>query len=171
MTKAGRRRLKIFIYFMLTFMLFIFQTTKGFRITLFGASPDYIVMLIPAVALFEGPYLAGVLGFFSGILLSTSSPNVEGVEALWLSLIGVFVGHFGALYLRRVLPALMLVGLSAILARGLISYVFYYGLAYSAPALEVLRLTVLKALWSIPFGALIYRLVRWLNLRFSEEER
>ena len=157
-------------YFVLLLIIFVLQNTKGVCISLWDASPDYILFFVAAEAVFEGPYSGGTLGFFAGLLLSISSPWPEGLEALFLGCFGVLAGISGEKYLRPVLPSALLVGSAGMVLRSLIAYVFYYRLVYGMALWTMCRHLLVQLGLSLVFAPLFFVLIRSIYRRFMENE-
>ncbi len=159
---------RIILYVVLTVCAAVLQTARGTRIEVMGVSPDMLVSIIVAVGFFDGPYIAGSLGLFAGVLCATSSSWPEGLPALFLALCGVLCGVTGKRYFRSYAVASILVALVLIFVRGLIDYVFYYQMVYSAPFGSMLLKTLVKTAISAPLSVLCVFAVSLINRRFPE---
>lgn len=164
------RRIRLILYDLLVVGLYLLQTTKGVKITVLRASPDYLIFFLAAVGLFEGPYVTGSLGFLAGLLLSLASPWAEGLEALYLALFGVACGWLAGEYLRPVYPSVLLCGSMGILLRGVISYVFYYRLVYGLALWPVVRQSAVQLGLSALASPLVFLMVRAIHRRFLEDD-
>ncbi len=157
-------------YGLLLLVIFILQSSRGTAVTVWGFRMDLIPFFVTALALFKGPYAAGGFGFAAGLLCASNSPILDGLYATYYGLLGAACGVFALRYMRRVLPSAMLLGLGASMLKGVIAYLFYYGLVYQAPigrmALLVLGDTVLSAIPSV----LIFFAIRAIDLRFMEKD-
>ena len=169
---SGRKNkaVKYCAYGLLLLAVFILQSSRGTAVTLWGFKMDLIPFFVTALALFEGPYAAGSFGFAAGLLCASNSPILDGLYATYYGLLGAVCGVFALRYMRRVLPSALLLGVGAALLKGVIAYLFYYGLVYQAPigrmALLLLGDTALSAVPSV----LIFFIIRAIDLRFTEKD-
>ena len=122
------------------------------------------------LALFEGPYGAGSLGFAAGLLCAVGSPVLDGLLALYYGVLGVLCGMFALRYMRRVLPSALLLGLLATVFKGVIGYLFYYALFFNAPAGRAALLLLGDCAVSLLPAALVFFIVRAIYLRFAEKD-
>ena len=91
--------LRLAILFVLRMVRYVFLTTP---FTYFKASsPDFLMIFVIGVALFENPLVAGIFGFLGGLLKDVASAGILGFNAfvylIWAVLISVLV----ALLIRR----------------------------------------------------------------------
>ena len=170
MTYGRNTTIKYCAYSMLLIVLYLIQSSRGVALTVFGLRLDFMPYLVAAIALFEGPYGAGVVGFFIGIMCASGSPMVDGLLSLYYGLAGALCGEFCKHRMRKVIPSALLVGLCIAFFRGLIGYLCYYVLLYGAPLLESFYIIVGEALLPLPVGALIYLFVRTIYLHFMEKD-
>jgi len=73
-------------------LAFVLQTTWSHDLTLFGVYPDFILLVLVAIALATGHLEATILGFCVGLLQDTSMPADLGLNALAKSVVGFAVG-------------------------------------------------------------------------------
>jgi len=159
--------IKYSAYALVLLALFILQSARGTSISLMRVSVNVMPFFVASVALYEGPYAAGTLGFFAGLLVSVHSLLIEGLSALYLGLFGVIFGWFGAKYMRKVLPSALLGGALCLGVSWLTRYVFYYSLVYSIPLKAGFGQLLWELLLSVPFGAGVFFIVRAMNRRFE----
>lgn len=156
-------------YALLMLGLFVLQSSRGTAIQLWGASVNVMPFLVAAVALLDGPYAGGVLGFFAGVLLTVNGTGVEGFGSLMLGLFGVGFGLFGAYYLRPVILSALSGGLVCMTVESIFRYVFHDLLMYGMTLSEAFGLFGARLLLSLPAGALTWLLVKAVHRRFTEE--
>lgn len=169
--QTGRHRtIKYCAYALVMLVFFILQHSRGTSISLFGASADSLPFIIAAIALFDGPYVAGSFGFAAGLMASLHSPVLEGLSALYMGLFGVAFGLLGALYMRRVLVGALIGGSLCLLVQGACRYFFYFRLVYDVNiAAGAINIAAELALSILP-GIVVFYIIRALNRRFSEQE-
>lgn len=155
-------------YALLLLVLFLLSHSRGTAIVLWQATVDATPFLLAAIAIFEGPYTAGIFGFFAGMLESLHSTRVEGLAALYLALFFLLFGLIGASSLRPVLPNALLGGSACILLRGVLRYVFFYLFVYRMSLPVALRQLAAEWLPALPIGVLLWFIVRALRRRFRE---
>lgn len=156
-------------YALLMLGLFVLQTSRGTAIHLWGAAVNAMPFFVAAVALLDGPYAGGVLGFFAGVLLTINGTGVEGFSSLLLGMFGVGFGLFGAHYLRPVILSALSGGLVCMVVESVFRYVFHDLLMYGMSLPEALGLFGARLLLSLPVGALTWLLVRSIYRRFTED--
>lgn len=161
--------LKYSSYALLMLGLFVLQSSRGTAIHLWGATVNAMPFLVAAVALLDGPFAGGVLGFFAGVLLTVNGTGVEGFSSLLLSLFGVGFGLFGAHYLRPVILSALSGGLVCMVVESVFRYVFHDLLMYGMSLPVALGLFGARLLLSLPAGALTWLLVRAVHRRFTED--
>lgn len=157
-------------YTLLIIFAFVLQTTKGIKITISGASADYLTFVIASIAIFEGPYAGGGFGFLAGLLLSSGSLMPEGLGSLYLALCGAVCGWLAQTVFRRVLPTLLLCGAASLLIKDILSYVFYYGLFYKVNIMFCLKIWAIELVLSLAIGTGIFFLTRKIYRRFTEAD-
>ena len=170
MRTRRHKTIKYCAYGLILLASFVLQNARGTSVSLLGASVDAIPFLVASIALFEGPYVAGAVGFAGGILASIHSPVIEGLSALYFGLFGIAFGYLGAVYMRKVLFAALLGGGACIIVQGMCRFVFYYYLVYQMGIVSgALQLAAELVLSALP-GILIFYIVRALSRRFSEAD-
>ena len=142
-------------YALLMLGLFVLQTSRGTAIHLWGTAVNAMPFFVAAVALLDGPYAGGVLGFCS----------------LLLGMFGVGFGLFGAHYLRPVILSALSGGLVCMVVESVFRYVFHDLLMYGMSLPEALGLFGARLLLSLPVGALTWLLVRSIYRRFAEDSQ
>jgi len=156
-------------YALLMLGLFVLQTSRGTSLYLWGATVNVMPFLVAAVALLDGPFAGGVLGFFAGVLLTVNGTGVEGFSSLLLSLFGLGFGLFGAHYLRPVILSALSGGLVCRVVESAVRYVFHDLLMYGMGMPEALGLFGARLLLSLPAGALTWLMVRAVHHQFTED--
>lgn len=157
-------------YSLLLLALYVLQTARGTSLSLWGLQLDVIPFFVVTLALFEGPYGAGSLGFAAGLLCAVGSPVLDGLLALYYGALGVLCGMFALRYMRRVLPSALLLGLLATVFKGVVGYLFYYALFFNAPAGRAALLLLGDCAVSLLPAALVFFIVRAIYLRFAEKD-
>lgn len=161
--------LKYSSYALLMLGLFVLQSSRGTAVHLWGATINVMPFLVAAVALLDGPYAGGMLGFFAGVLLTVNGTGVEGFGSLMLGLFGVGFGLFGAYYLRPVILSALSGGLTCMVVESIFRYVFHDLLMYGMTLPAALGMFGARLLLSLPAGALTWLLVKAVYRRFTED--
>ena len=162
---------KWFVYGVFAVVLLVLQSVRTPSLTLWSARADFLPFLVVALSLYEGPYLAGVMGFFSGLLLAVHSVTVEGLACLYLSLIGVVLGWLFDKYFRQNILLPIMAGTVCLIFAEVCKYVFYYRLVYQLSVGMGMLTLAGSLILSVPFGVLVCFVVRWLFHMFEEEEQ
>lgn len=163
--------LKWFVYGVFAVVLLVLQSARTPSLTLWSARADFLPFLVVALSLYEGPYLAGVMGFFSGLLLAVHSVTVEGLGCLYLSVVGVVLGWLFDKYFRRNILLPIMAGTACIVFAEVCKYVFYYRLVHQLSVGMGMLTLAGSFILSVPFGVLVCFVVRWLFHMFEEEEQ
>jgi rod shape-determining protein MreD len=77
------------------FFAVVVQVTIVSTIGIFGGSPDLILVLLVAVALFKGSTFGAFAGFWAGFLLDVALLETIGFTSLLLTLLGFWIGRYG----------------------------------------------------------------------------
>lgn len=72
----------------------LLQVTFFSYLSIFGASPDFVVVVIAAIGLLGGAVIGAVSGFAAGLLLDISLLETLGVSSLVLLLVGYLAGRY-----------------------------------------------------------------------------
>ena len=160
---------KILGYLLVITGYYILFGARGVAGTFNFVTINAMPFLVAAIAFADGPYTAGWMGLYAGLLQSVSSATLEGVEAAVLALFGILCGSVGLLFMRRILPSVLFCGSLMLVLRGLFSAT-YYTLFYAIPFVRVAAayLGVLAA--SLIPGAVGYFLIGAVHNRFSKDE-
>ena len=163
--------IKWLAYGVFAVVLLVLQSSRTPSLTLWSASANLLPYFVSALALYEGPYVAGIMGFLSGLLLAVHSNTIEGLACLYLSLFGVVLGWLFDKYFRKNILLPIMAGTLCIIIAELCKYIFYYMLVYKlSPVMGML--TLLGALiLSAPLGTAACCAVRWFSRHFAEEEQ
>lgn len=84
------RRAGLFALLILTAALL--QTTAFSRLTLFGVSPDLMLVVVISFALLEGPSTGAAVGFSGGLLRDLLLDSPKGLTGLSYLLVGYVIG-------------------------------------------------------------------------------
>ncbi|MBR4304062.1 MAG: hypothetical protein IKT81_01890 [Clostridia bacterium] len=163
--------LKWFVYGVFAVVLLVLQSSRSPALTLWSARADFLPFLVTALALYEGPYIAGTLGFFSGLLLAVHGITVEGLACLYLSLVGVVLGWLFDKYFRVNIILPIMAGTLCILMAEVCKFIFYYRLVYQLSISAGLLTAAGSLILSVPVGVGVCFATRWLQRFFGEEEQ
>lgn len=160
--------IRIVLYILLITLFYLLSMARGALGGFWFVSINAMPFLIAAIGFFEGPYVGGSIGLYSGLLMSLSSLTVEGAEALVMALFGIFCGSVALMLMRRILPSVIFCGTVFLTVRALISAT-YYTMFYSIPFLSVLVSYIEIVIVSLIPGIIGYFVVSAIHRRFSEE--
>jgi rod shape-determining protein MreD len=79
----------------LLFFAVVVQVTIVATIGIFGGSPDLVLVLLVAVALFNGSTFGAFAGFWAGFLVDVALLETLGFTSLLLTLLGFWIGRYG----------------------------------------------------------------------------
>ena len=157
-------------YSLLLLALYVLQTARGTSLSLWGLQLDVIPFFVVTLALFEGPYGAGSLGFAAGLLCAVGSPVLDGLLALYYGVLGVLCGMFALRYMRRVLPSALLLGCWRLCSRES-SAICFITRSFSTPRPAGPPCCCsATALSHFCPAALVFFIVRAIYLRFAEKD-
>jgi rod shape-determining protein MreD len=93
----------------------VFQPTLLARLSLPGATPDLVLVIVCCWAITKGPAVGAIAGFTAGLLLDVVPPgnNLIGVASIFLALIGCAIGIVGGGPSRSVVRPLLISGIGA----------------------------------------------------------
>ena len=72
----------------------LLQVTFFSYISIFGVSPDFVVVVIAAIGLLGGALIGAVTGFAAGLLLDVALLEILGVSSLVLLSVGYLAGRY-----------------------------------------------------------------------------
>lgn len=157
-------------YSLLLILTFVLENSRGLSVELFGGGIRTAPFIIVAIAAFEGPFAAGILGFAAGIMESIHSPFLEGlISAEYVLYIAVF-GFLSERYLRPVLSTVMLGSVIFMTINSLVHHVFYYGLVHNLTFLQGMQHMFFEILLSLVPGGVMFFFVRRIHRRFSPND-
>jgi len=148
----------------LLFVAAVTQVSDFSQITVFGATPDLLLVTLVAVSLLRGSVAGAVGGFSAGLIVDTASLGKLGLTSLALTLAGFWIGRYGETTGRDRghAPYLSIAVITVVYQVGLL--VVHFVLGESAPAGAVfasLAPTVfLNLIVTGPVYALVRRLLR-----------
>jgi rod shape-determining protein MreD len=153
----------------LLFVAAIAQVSIFSQLHIFGAVPDFLLVLLVALALLRGSVAGAVGGFFAGLLVDTASLGTLGLTSLVLTLAGYWIGRYGETTGRdrAHAPFLSIAVVTVLYEIGLL--VVHFVLGESAPAGAVVRSLLPAILLNLILTAPVYALARRL-LRPAERE-
>lgn len=135
------------------------------RITLLGARPELLLVVIVALAMGEGPELGAVAGFVMGFSTDLVLEAPAGLYALTFTTVGYAVG---AIRQHLQLPSAWL-PMTMVFSATICAVVFYAGvsaiLGHGFAPLRVLRLAGLAALYDALLTPFVFPVVRLLGAR------
>lgn len=170
--RANRyRTLRFCAYALLLLLIFLIQNSRGTAVQLWRATANAVPFFLACLALFEGPYVAGTFGFFSGLLLSIHTTTVEGLTALYFCLFGIAFGLLGTYYMRTLLPSTLIGGSVCILLQGIVRYIFFYALVYKMDLMIALKALGTEWLLSLISGVPVFFIIQAIYRRFQENKQ
>ncbi|MFN3269166.1 MAG: rod shape-determining protein MreD [Candidatus Kapaibacteriota bacterium] len=94
-TATKKNFLSKFIYYSIaTLLICVLQLSFSFLISIKGVTPDFIVLLVIWITLYEGKLVGLSSAFLVGLLYDYLSMNVLGVNALTKTIVAYIVGFF-----------------------------------------------------------------------------
>lgn len=130
------------------------------EIEIFGARPDFLVLVVAYAALVLGARPATVMGFVLGLIVDAEQPEYLGLHALALSLIGYVTAGAWEHLVRSSVFVQVSVLFSASLAHDVIYYVVYYRNHMDMYGRFLGRFGLVGGLYTAALGALVYAAAR-----------
>ena len=159
--------LRLAILFVLLLVSYVFLTTP---FTYFKASsPDFLMVFIIGVALFENPLIAGIFGFLGGLLKDVASAGILGFNAFVYLIWAVLISMAIALLIRRnFLNSLAVCAVSCFALKSF--YYFIYNVLFEKGGRIALfyRSVLPSAFLSILIFPLTYYLLLFINKKFGK---
>ena len=147
--------IKVLLVFIVCFVL---QTTVGDWLKIFDVGPDFVIIMIVAIAIKYGPATGCFWGFFFGFLQDIYAP-VEwlGAHTIAMTVLGFVVGQLEERFLTLNLPAK-----TAVLAIGFfvcdMIYFLLTGLEKDVVTSLFFSKTVPECLYTVVVGAVVFHL-------------
>jgi rod shape-determining protein MreD len=79
----------------LLFVAAILQVSVFNSVSIFGGTPDVLLITLIAVSLLRGSITGAVCGFFAGLVVDTATLDTLGLTSLLLILAGYWTGRYG----------------------------------------------------------------------------
>jgi rod shape-determining protein MreD len=97
------------------FLAVVFQPTFLARLSLPGATPDLVIVMVCCWAVTKGPEVGAIAGFLAGFLIDVAPPGAHlmGVASIILALIGYAIGIVGSGPSRSFTRPLVISGVGA----------------------------------------------------------
>jgi rod shape-determining protein MreD len=140
----------------------IIQTSFFSELTLLGAIPDALAVVVVCLGLLGGAVVGAVCGFAAGFVLDSLLLETLGVSSLVLLAIGYLAGRYreGFELQSSLSPAMMAGGLTALGAAIFAAIQLMLGVDTNV-SLLVLREILVKGLLAFLLAIPIYPLMRW----------
>lgn len=151
-------KMKWFKLFLLFILCFVLQTTVGDWLKIFDVGPDFVIIMIVAIAIRYGPATGCFWGFFAGFTQDIYAP-VEwlGAHTIAMTVLGFVVGQLEERFLTLNLPAK-----TAVLAIGFfvcdMIYFLLTGLEKDVVTSLFFSKTVPECLYTVVVGAVVFHL-------------
>lgn len=162
------KSIAVFLLIVLTAAL---ETSMLSRLRLLGTTPELLLFIVAAVAVYEGPTAGVFCGFFAGILL-----DGLGAKSLWWYTVAsvfaaVLIGVYSPLlFRRRVFTAMLWGALFWFLCEFIRFFAVFY-LFSESNLTPVFTVIVPQTLYSCLLSPLVIAPVAWLHKKFSQEPR
>jgi rod shape-determining protein MreD len=132
-------------------------------LSILGATPDFLSVVVVSVGLLGGGVVGGVVGFGSGLLLDSALLQTLGVSSLVLLAVGYLAGRYreGFEITSSLTPALLAGGLTLVGAAAFAAIQVMLGVEAQV-SLLVLREIVVKGLLAFLLALPFYPLIRWM---------
>jgi len=152
---------KVLVIFILGLIL---QLTIADKVAIAGAKPDFLIVILVALALNRNVIAAVIIGFFLGFLQDLASPAFLGMNAFAKSLIAYGIARIGGEYLPHNILYFIALIFSAVLINDIISLNVVYSFSFTNVLGSFFRYSLLTAVYSALLGGVLYILVFGLGM-------
>ncbi len=144
---------------LVSFLVFILQVTLVHNVTVAGASPDLIMVLLVVLVIDRRPITGIIVGFLLGFLQDLGNASFLGMNALAKSIVGYGIAKYG----RDYLPDNILFRGLLVFAACLINDIITLNVAISFDPAEVIvaffRYSILSAAYTALLAVLIMQII------------
>lgn len=152
--------LKWLCYFVILFVLYIFQTTPGFM-QVMGIKPILILPFVISVVVFEGEFYGAIFGAIGGLFLDISMGRLFGFFGLFLLVFCCLIGLLIIYLIRQNMVNTILITALAMAIILLLDYYFNFAMwGYEHTHIILLKRILPTFCYSIIFSPLFYLLVK-----------
>lgn len=163
-------KLKFFIkwllYCALTVLVFAFQSALGYRMPVFGTTPDFIPLLVAAAALFEGARGGAMFGFIAGFLCC-SLGEAAVVYIPYYFFAGYFLGSLSTSSIHANLFTVLLFSLVIGVLSDLTKCIFYYFLSEQGVFNLIFNAIGARTVFTLAASPVLYPIIRFINKALS----
>ena len=154
----------------LLFVAAILQMSIFAQVHILHGMPDFLLVMLVAVALLRGSVVGALGGFFAGLLVDTASLGQLGLTSLVLTIAGYWIGRYGETTGRDRFhaPFLSVAVVTVLYSVGLL--IVHFVLGERAPAGLMFRGLLPAIAMNIILTAPVYALVRRLLRPFDRSD-
>jgi rod shape-determining protein MreD len=154
----------------LLFVAAIMQMSIFAQVHILGGMPDFLLVMLVAVALLRGAVVGALGGFFAGLLVDTASLGQLGLTSLVLTIAGYWIGRYGETTGRDRFhaPFLSVAVVTVLYSMGLL--IVHFVLGERAPAGAMFRGLLPAIAMNLILAAPVYALVRRLLRPFDRSD-
>jgi len=150
---------------LVSFLVFILQVTLVHNVTVAGASPDLIMVLLVVLVIDRRPITGIIVGFLLGFLQDLGNASFLGMNALAKSIVGYGIAKYG----RDYLPDNILFRGLLVFVACLINDIITLNVAISFDPAEVIvaffRYSILSAAYTALLAVLVMQIIEILPRR------
>ena len=140
------------------------QTMVLSRAAVLGAVPMFLPALAVVIGLFEGGVWGWVLGMAAGFYCDLCCADYAVLFLILFAVFGFGAGLLSEFFINRSFVSYLLLAVAALLITALVQAVPLW--LFRGTALwTLLRTALLQTLWSLPFAALLYPVVKLIAVR------
>ena len=153
--------LKVFLIFVIGLIL---QLTVANRIGIAGAKPDFLIVILVALALNRNVIAAVILGFTLGFFQDLASPAHLGMNAFSKSLIAYIIARIGGEYLPHNILYFITLVFSAVIVNDIIVLNIINSFSFIDVVRSFFRFSLLTAVYSAFLGGVLYILIFGISM-------
>ena len=156
-------------YFLLAFILNVIFYSRGTSLYKIGVDGDLGIMLIVAIAMYEGASTGAGAGFIYSLLICAQRAGLPFGPMFFYTILGALSGHMMVSDFRRHIVSAQLFTVLGALSYCILAFLGR-GVFISLPLETFLIATAKYILISMLFGIPIYLAVKTIYTRFNEEK-
>lgn len=141
---------KAFVYAAVVLITLLVQNLILSNITILGASPMIIPIVVVAVGFFESGVWGGVFGLAIGLICDMTFNEAAVMFTVLFPILGFLAGGLTMFFMSRSLTPFFFVSAAALIITALCQ-MFRIAVFSDTNVLYVLAVGVLQTLWSLPF--------------------
>lgn len=160
-------RNKVIFYIILIFTFIILQVTFLNFISIFGVTPNLIIILIVSISLLEGRIHGAAVGFSAGLCLDAVIGLALGLQALIGMLLGFALGNINKRFFKENLLVMMICTFASTILYecAMVLGTYFYGVNLDV-LLTIQTVILPEAVLNSVLGVILFFIIAQINKRW-----